>query len=71
MNEKTMNRRTLCKAVVAMGWLAAAFPLKQLAAAEAPEAEKPSELPAPLHQGIKPSHDSSSVPASLDFRTAA
>lgn len=50
MNERTMNRRTLCKAVVAMGLLTAAHPLKQLVAAKAPEPEKPSEPPDPLHQ---------------------
>ncbi|MEK6803567.1 MAG: hypothetical protein AABZ34_13005 [Nitrospirota bacterium] len=45
-----MNRRTLCKVVVAMGLLTAVHPLKQLAAAEAPDTEKPSEPPEVLHQ---------------------
>ena len=52
MNHRTMNRRTLCKVVVAMGLLARVHPLKQLAAAEAPDTEKPSEPPEVLHLSL-------------------
>lgn len=40
MHERMMNRRMLGKAMVAMGLLTIAHPLKQLVAAEAPEPEK-------------------------------
>ncbi len=50
MHEQTMNRRMLGKAVVAMGLLTIAHPLKPLVAAEAPEPEKPGKPPDPLHQ---------------------
>ena len=39
MSSREMNRRNLCKAIVAMGWFTLIHPLKQLAAAEAPKTQ--------------------------------
>ncbi len=50
MNPRMMDRRSLCKSIVAIGLMGIATPLQQLAAAEPTESRESNNLPPHNHK---------------------